>query len=92
MTDKPAKPKTIRKKDWCLSAVVSLGFGALTALIFYYIVLFGVGNDGYALVLCIYTAPIAIGFGLWGLLYWRSFIAFIGIVLSLSPIAYTAFL
>lgn len=80
--------KPIRKRNWCFSAIASLIFGAITAFIFYYFAFFGVGNDGYLVVFCVYTAPVGIIFGLWGLFYWRSFVAFIGIVLSLSPLAY----
>lgn len=84
--------KVIRKKDWCLSAVVSLAFGGLTAFIFFGVVMFGVGNDGYLVIFCIFTAPVALVFGLWGLTYWRSFPAFIGMVLALSPLAYLSLL
>lgn len=84
--------RSVRKQDWCFSAIVSLAFGAATAFIFYYIVLFGVGDDGYLVIFSIYTAPVAIVFGLWGLLYWRSFVAFIGLFLCLSPLVYLSIL
>lgn len=80
--------KSVRMQNWCFSAIISLIFGAVTALIFYYLVFFGVGNDGYFVIFCVYTAPVGILFGLWGLFYWRSSVAFIGIVLSLLPLAY----
>ena len=86
--NKAGTHRLVRKRDWCFSAVVSLAFGAATALIFFYIVLFGVGDDGYLVIFCIYTAPVAIVFGLWGLFYRRSFVAFIALFLCLSPLIY----
>lgn len=86
--DKADTHRLVRKRDWCFSAIVSLAFGAATAFIFFYIVLFGVGDDGYLVIFSIYTAPVAIIFGLWGLFYWRSLVAFIGLFLCLSPLIY----
>ena len=83
--------KPIRKQDWCISAIISVVFGGLTAIIFYHIVLFGAGSDGYAVIFCIFTAPVAIVFGLWGLFYWRSAIAVVGLLLGLSPLVYLNF-
>ncbi|MCH4540670.1 hypothetical protein [Ochrobactrum sp. A-1] len=86
--DKAGARRSQRKHDWCVSAAISLLFGAVMASIFYYITLFGVGNDGYFVIFCIYTAPVAIVSGLWGLFYWNSSIAFIGLFLCLSPLIY----
>ncbi len=77
-----------RKQNWCLSAIISVIFGALTAFIFYYLVFFGAGNDGYAIIYCVFTAPIALISGLWGVFYWRSSIAVAGLILGLSPLIY----
>ncbi|MBR7652006.1 hypothetical protein HED50_02420 [Ochrobactrum oryzae] len=85
-------PRSERKRDWCFSAIISLFFGAATAFIFYYIVLFGVGDDGYLVIFSICTAPVAIIFGVWGLVYWRSLVAFIGLFLCLSPLIYLGIL
>ncbi|TMV06101.1 hypothetical protein [Brucella haematophila] len=83
--------KPIRKQDWCLSAILSLIFGTATAFVFYYIVLIGVGDDGYAVIFCIFPALAGTIFGLWGLFYWRSTIALVGLILSLSPVFYLRF-
>jgi high-affinity Fe2+/Pb2+ permease len=77
-----------RKQNWCLSAIIALIFGAITAFIFYYLIIFGSGDDGYAIIYCIFTAPIAMIFGLWALFYHRSNIALIAMTLCLSPLIY----
>ncbi len=76
------------QQNWCLSAILSLIFSLATALIFFWPVLAGSGNDGYLIIYCIYTAPVAVILGLWGLFYWQSIIAFTALLICASPLIY----